>query len=256
MPLLTACATGVGVVNGDGMGRAFPTLDKTTFGIAGIPPCPVVVLNEHGETVIIDGVRTHARTEKIARAAFVELGGACACAMYAMTGLQVKQVAIGDTFTLALEIGRAIEAARASKNDPCEAILARLRLLSAERHARLLFDGRVVDLARDMVGGYNQGFGTLEGIEGFERTVSFAFQNEYLYVRQDERLLAIVPDLIAFLDRETGDPITCESVRYGQRIKVIGIAAAKELRSAAALAVCGPSGFGLADAYVPIELLA
>ena len=107
-----------------------------------------------------------------------------------------------------------------------------------------------------MVGGYNQGFGTLEGIEGFERTVSFAFQNEYLYVRQDERLLAIVPDLIAFLDRETGDPITCESVRYGQRIKVIGIAAAKELRSAAALAVCGPSGFGLADAYVPIELLA
>jgi DUF917 family protein len=256
LPLLTACATGIQVVNGDGMGRAFPTLDKTTFGIAGIPPCPVVVLNEHGEIVIIEGVRTHARTEKIARAVFVELGGSCACAMYAMTGLQVKEVAVRDTFTLALEIGRAIEEARLSKNDPCGAILARLRLVIPKRHARLLFDGKVIDLARDMVGGYNRGFGTLEGIEGFESTVSFAFQNEYLYVRQGERLLAIVPDLIAFLDHETGDPITCESVRYGQRIKVIGIAAANELRSAAALAVCGPGGFGLADAYVPIELLA
>ena len=257
VPLLTACATGVRVVNGDGMGRAFPTLDKTTFGIGGIPVCPAVVLNEHGETVIIDGFRSHARTEKVARAVFVELGGACACAMYAMTGLQVKRVAIADTFTLALAIGRAIEAARASKNDPCEAILAWLRIMSPPRHARVLFDGKVIDLARDMVGGYNQGFGALEGIEEFEHTaVSFAFQNEYLYVRQDQRLLAIVPDLIAFLDRETGEPITCESLRYGQRIKVIGIAAAKELRSAAALAVCGPGGFGLPDAYAPIESLA
>ena len=256
MPLLTACATGLPVVNGDGMGRAFPTLERTTFGIAGVPPCPVAVLNEHGETVIIEGVRTHARTEKVARAVFVEFGGACACAMYAMTGLQVKQTAVRDTFSFALEIGRAVEAARVGKHDPCEAILARVRLMTPARHARLLFDGKVVDVTRDMIGGYNRGFGTLEGIEGFQKTVSFAFQNEYLYVRQGDSLRAIVPDLIAFLDRETGDPITCETVRYGQRIKAIAIAAAKELRTAAALAVCGPASFGLSDTYIPLEQLA
>jgi uncharacterized protein len=256
MPLLTACATGVPVVNADGMGRAFPTLDKTTFGIAGISACPVIVLNEHGETVVIEGVRTHARTESLARAAIVEMGGACACALYCMTGLQAKETAIADTITLALEIGRAIEHARVSKNDPCQAILARLDGLIPGRHARVLFDGKVVDIERNMVGGYNQGSGVLEGIDDFVKTASFAFQNEYLYVRQGERLLAIVPDLIAFLDRETADPITCETVRYGQRVRVIGIASAAQLRTADALSVCGPRGFGLTDAYTPIESLA
>jgi DUF917 family protein len=253
MPLLTAVASGVPVVNADGMGRAFPTLDRTTFGIAGISPCPLVLLNEQGETVIVDGVKTHARTEKIARAAFVEMGGACACALYPMSGRQAKETAIANTLTLALEIGRVMEETRRAKRDPCQAIVSFLQSMTPRRHARVLFDGKVVDIVRDMVGGYNQGSGTLQGIEGFEGTAEFAFQNEYLYIRKNGSLLAVVPDLIAFLDRETGDPITCETVRYGQRLKVIGIVAAKELRTEAALSICGPRGFGLSDVYRPLS---
>jgi hypothetical protein len=116
-----------------------------------------------------------------------------------------------------------------------------------------LFKGKVTDLNRFFKGGYNVGNGTLEGPAG---TATFGFQNEYLYFRVGDRLSAIVPDLISFLDEETGEPILCEHLRYGQRIAVLGAACKPPFRTPAGLAVCGPRSFNLDEDYVPIELMA
>ena len=44
--------------------------------------------------------------------------------------------------------------------------------------------------------------------------MKISFQIEYSFARLNTRLMAIVPDLIIVLDRETGEAIT-KSLRYG-----------------------------------------
>jgi DUF917 family protein len=113
----------------------------------------------------------------------------------------------------------------------------------------------VNDISRNTVGGYNIGNGVLESDLNEGVTANFAFQNEFLYIREADNLLAIAPDLICFLDSETAQPITCETLRYGQRVTVMGFSAAPHFRTEAGLKATGPASFGLSDRYVPIEEL-
>ncbi len=254
-PLMSACVMDLPVVDADGMGRAFPTLDRTTFGLGGVPVCPVVMVNDRGECITID-VGTPARTETVARILATEFGGGAAVGLYLMTGKQVKETAVHGTLSLALNIGRAVRTARADKADPFEAIFSVVRSRAGWQVGRILFDGKISDVERRMTNGYNTGRGVLEGLGDFKtQEAAFAFQNEYLYVRSGERSLAVVPDLICFLDRDTAEPITCETVRYGQRVRVIGIVCDPKLRTPEALSVCGPSSFGLSETFVPIGAL-
>ena len=72
----------------------------------------------------------------------------------------------------------------------------------------------------------------IEGTGGCAgRRLSMQFQNEHLVARDGERVLAIVPDLIAVLDAATAEPITTEGLKYGQRVAVLGISAAPIMRS-------------------------
>lgn len=253
IPLMTSCLTRLPVINGDGMGRAFPTLDRTSFGIAGISAFPVVTVNERAEVAIVEA-SSHERGERIARSALVAMGASGSCAFYPMTGREAKQTAVKGTLSLALALGRAVEASRAAKADPFDAILGVAAAASPPIEGRLLFQGKISDISRQTVGGYNIGSGILSPVDGGEEA-SFSFQNEFTHIRQGERLLAVVPDLISFLDSETAQPITCETIRYGQRVTVMGFSAAPHFRTPDGLAATGPASFGLADDYVPIEAL-
>lgn len=254
VPLMTACVTGLPVVDADGMGRAFPTLDRTSFGIAGISAYPVVVVNERFETVIVEA-SSHAQGERIVRGALVPMGASGSGAFYPMKGREAKETVIRGTMSLALALGRAVEGARLAKQDPFTAIIDTAHQAKPDMFGCVLFRGKVRDIERNVVGGYNIGSGLLESEADSDVTASFAFQNEFLYIRQGERLLAIVPDLICFLDSETAQPATCETLRYGQRVTVMAFSAAAPFRTPAGLVTTGPSSFGLPDSYVPLEIL-
>ena len=253
IPLLTACATGLPVIDADGMGRAFPSLERTSFAISGVSHFPLVIINERSETVIVEAP-TPLRGEQIIRTALVELGGACVSAKYPMSGRQVKHSAIAGSLSHAAGLGRAVLAARADKADPFAAILSFLTRQSPPVYGRVLVEGKITDISRDMVGGYNIGAGSLDKDDGDR--IDFSFQNEFLVLRRNRILLAVVPDLICFLDRETAEPITCETLRYGQRVTVIGVRAAAPFRTSAGLAAAGPRSFGLPYDYVTLEALA
>lgn len=253
IPLMTSCLTNLPVINGDGMGRAFPTLDRTSFGIAGISAFPVVTVNERAEVAIVEA-SSHERGERIARSALVAMGASGTCAFYPMTGLEAKQTAVKGTLSLALALGRAVASARATKINPFHAILDVAAAASPSIEGRILFSGKVNDIGRDTIGGYNIGSGVLSSDNSSEEA-HFSFQNEFTNIRCGDKVLAVVPDLIAFLDSETAQPITCETIRYGQRVTVIGLSAAPHFRTPEGLAATGPQSFGLADTYVPLEQL-
>ncbi len=62
-----------------------------------------------------------------------------------------------------------------------------------------------------------------------------------------------MPDLICVTDIESGEPITTEGLRYGQRVRVLGISTPAMMRTPAALEAFGPQAFGLTEEFVPVE---
>jgi len=255
LPLMCACAGDLPVVDGDGIGRAFPTVDRTTFNLHGVPICPIVMVNEHGECTTID-VKTTERAETVARMIATQFGANCVSAIYMMSGRQVKDSAAHGTMSLAINIGRAILDARAVGRDPFDALFWALARHSRPIAGGTIFDGKVIDLERRMIDGYNVGRGAVEGLDSLRgQSASFMFQNEYIMVRRNDRLAAVAPDLIAFLDRETAQPITCETVRYGQRLRIVAFEADPIWYSEQALKRAGPASFGIDEPFRPIAQL-
>jgi DUF917 family protein len=104
-----------------------------------------------------------------------------------------------------------------------------------------------------MTGGFARGHLALDGLEADRgETRRIDFQNENLIVRADERVVAVVPDLITLVDLTTAEPVTTEVVRYGLRVAVLGIPAPALLKTPAALAVVGPRAFGYEVDYTPL----
>lgn len=246
-PLAVAALAGLPVIDGDGMGRAFPELQMDTFSIYGIPATPAAIADIYHDVVLFPRLRDAVTLERYARAVTVQMGGAAGFAFPVMSGDEVKRVAIPYTISLAVELGEAILAARRTHRDP-------LAAATAVTGGQVLFRGKVVDVERRLAAGFARGVVRLQGLgedRGSELWIDF--QNENLIARRDGEVIAVVPDLICLVDQETAEPVTTEVVRYGLRVAVLGIPAPAMLRTAEALAVVGPVAFGYREVdYRPL----
>lgn len=253
VPIVAAARSGLPLVNCDGMGRAFPELQMVTFSVYGVSATPAVVVDEHLETVIVE---THdgKRAEDLIRAAAIQMGLSVMISCYPMTGRQVRKYGVKGTLTLALGVGRAISRGR-MESKPIESLLAYLQSTEYYNRCKVLFDGKITDLRRETTRGFSMGHCELAALDGSARRMNILFQNENLVARVDGKTVAVVPDLICVVDRETGQPVTVEAMKYGQRVKVIGTSAAPIMRRPESLAVFGPQAFGLEEEFIPIEKL-
>ncbi|GLW05477.1 hypothetical protein Misp01_06070 [Microtetraspora sp. NBRC 13810] len=253
IPLVVGARTGLPVVDADGMGRAFPELQMETFGVYGVPGSPMAIAGERGETAVIDTGADNRRMEWLARGVTVRLGGAAHIAEYSMRGADVKRTAIPRTLTLALTVGRAIREAREAGADPV-ARLADALGGTLYRHLRVLFRGKIADVERRTEAGFARGRAAAVSFDG-EHKLELVFQNENLVALVDGELRCVVPDLVCVLEAERAEPITTETLRYGQRVTVVGISTPGIMRTPEALAVFGPSAFELPYDFTPVEQL-
>jgi uncharacterized protein len=255
LPLVLAARTGLPVVDGDGMGRAFPQLQMVTYHIFGVPAAPMVMTDEYSNSVLFECASSF-DAERLGRNLVVAMGGSSNLCLYPMHGRDAKRSMVRATISLALGLGRTIREARRSSGDPFAAVLGYLRTTPYYQQCRVLFEGKTVDLLRETKAGWALGRVAIDGIGSCAgRRLDVQFQNEHLVAREGDRVRTIVPDLIAMLDAATAEPITTEGLKYGQRIKVLGISAAPIMRSPEALAVFGPRAFGLEDPFTPVEVL-
>ena len=255
LPLVLAARAGLPVVDGDGMGRAFPQLQMVTYHIFGVPAAPMVMTDEYSNSVLFQ-CDSSVDVERLGRQVVVAMGGGSNICLYPMHGADAKRSMVRATISLALGLGRTIRDARRGSGDPFAAVLGYLRTTPYYQQCRVLFEGKTVDLLRETRSGWALGRVVIEGTGPcLGRRLDVQFQNEHLVAREGERVRAIVPDLIAMLDSATAEPITTEALKYGQRIKVLGISAAPIMRSDAALAVFGPQAFGLDYPFTPVEIL-
>src|SRR5215210_5044285 len=155
-PMIVAAQTGLPVIDGDGMGRAFPELQMDTFSIYGVVPTPGTLADPRGHEVIFDRISDPVTVERYARAVTIQMGGAAGYAFPPMTAEEVRRTAIPGTVSLAIEIGRAVLAARATLANPVDAALS---VAGGQR----LFHGKIVDVERRLLGGFARGVLQLEG---------------------------------------------------------------------------------------------
>lgn len=253
IPLVVGARLGLPVVDADGMGRAFPHLEMETFGVYGVPGCPMVVSNEWGDSALIEATDNRVM-EWLSRGVAIRMGGAAYIAEYAMSGADVKRTAVPRTLTLAIRIGRILRDAKANHQNPFDALLGLLPD-TLYHYGRIIFAGKIADMRRETRNGFSLGTARIEGLGRWIGVMEIEIQNENLIARVGGEVRAIVPDLICIMDSETAEPITTENLRYGQRVTVMAVSVPEIMRTPEALAVFGPSCFGLKEPYVKIEEL-
>lgn len=252
-PFIAAAELGIPIVDCDGMGRAFPESQMAVFNIRGLSACPSVLTAADGSLSVIE-TENNITHERIARALAVSLGGIAHMVEYPLSGAEAKAHAVPGSVSAAIAVGRAIREARAAGDDPFEALGKALAATGLYPHCLTLFDGKIIDLERETRGGFSIGKVTIDAFADNGR-MEIEFQNENLVAKSGGRILAMVPDIITVMDRDTADTITTEKLKYGQRVKVIAAAAPAILRDERALSFVGPRAFGMGFDFIPVELL-
>jgi uncharacterized protein len=246
LPFAIGRELGLPVIDGDCMGRAYPEIQLVTLTLYGHSASPLAVADEHGNVTVIDTVNND-WAEKIARPVAVEMGAISGGFGYPVTVKDLKEAAILGTVSFAENIGKAIRVAQASHADPVDAVLE-------TAGGFRLFVGRIIDVARKTQKGWALGETRISGVDAYDgREMVVRFQNEHLVAIENDEIVASVPDLIAILDTERGEPITTENLRYGFRVTVIGIPSDAKWRTPEGIALGGPRHFGYDIDFTPVE---
>ena len=247
IPIAVASTLGLPIVDGDGMGRAFPELQMVSMTMSGISACPMTMADDKGNAVTMNTV-DNLSTEKFARVITVEMGGAGLIALYPMTGKQAKTAILRGSLSLIYAIGNIIEQEQAANRNCADR-------LASELNGVRLFEGRIIDVDRRTTGGFARGTALIDGLgRNHGMKMKLHFQNEFLVAETDDgRPMVTTPDLICLLDLETGVPITTEQMGYGFRVIVFGLPCDPKWRSEGGLDLVGPKYFGYEHTYVPIE---
>ncbi|TKT78248.1 DUF917 domain-containing protein [Aquamicrobium sp. LC103] len=238
-PIIAAAMAGLPVIDGDGMGRAFPEGQMTTFSIyGGRKEGPSALADDKGNVVVVQHTVDAVWRERLMRNITVSMGAGAGAAGSPMSMEFVRRAAIPSTITQAIDIGQTVLDARAKRQNVVE------RVVEATG-GTLFFAGKITDIQRELTGGFSRGHAVIAGVDqwmGSEGRI--AIQNENLVLWIDGTAVVTVPDLIINVELDTGEPLTTEVLPYGQRIAVIGLPAHELLKTPEALKVVGPKAFG------------
>lgn len=237
MPILAAAQLGLPLVDADCVGRALPELQMMTPGLHGLSASPACLADEHGTTVVIRAESNH-EVERLARQLTVAFGATAAISLYPLTGTQARGTLIAGTLSLCGDLGRMLLDEEIPVQQRLDDVVGRLA-------GRRLFTGKVVDVSRNTVDGFDRGEARLEGIDGDDgRELVLHFQNEHLLALVDGELAVSVPDLICVVDAEYATAVTAETIRYGNRLTVFSSPAHPMWHTPEGLALVAPRAFG------------
>ena len=179
IPIAVAATAGLPIVDGDGMGRAFPELQMVSMTMFDIHACPMAMADEKGNALVLNTV-DNLSTEKFARVITVEMGGAGLIALYPMTGAEAKKSILRGSLSLISNIGQIITYEQSANRNPADK-------LASELNGVRLFEGRITDVERRTEGGFARGQAIIQGLEAYQgRSMKLNFQNEFLLAEDDK----------------------------------------------------------------------
>src|SRR6202048_5281024 len=196
--LMAAAHLGVPVVDADTMGRAYPEAQMSSVAVGDLRPYPCVLYDPRGIEAVVTKVPSWKWMERVSRKICVELGSIASTCKAPRTGREVKDWGIHFTVTKAIGLGRRVRQAQRHHEDPVGAILD-------EGRGKLIFRGKVIDVARRTTEGFLRGRALIEGLdEDRGSRLDIAFQNEWVVAWRDAAPIAMSPELICVLDTVLG----------------------------------------------------
>lgn len=250
-PLVAAVQRKLPVLDGDGMGRAFPELDMCTYSFHDFPVNPLVMVGRQQEAVIVNDLAE--QTLKQSKEWLRKLEGTAFIACYGGEGRKLRSALLPGTLRLAVELGRVILQA-GLEPDLKQQVLAQRFENTIYGGLEPLFNGRVERVDRQFREGTFHGEIRLLGGERWSgQQLEIGFQNEFLYARAEEKLLLTAPDLLVLADPDSLKPYAVEEIHSGMAVQVWAIPAPNALRTKAVLTRTGPQAFGLPFSYLPFE---
>ncbi|KAJ4352843.1 hypothetical protein N0V95_003890 [Ascochyta clinopodiicola] len=248
-------------VDGDWMGRAYPTKWQTTpvvFGEREIVFAPVCVADGNGNTLYMPTATSDLKVEQIIRSALSQMGSSVGVADAPVTGDETRRWAVEHTISLSWRIGR--EVARARKENRIDNVAESIiDAVGGPETGRVLFKGKIVSVERKLWNGHVYGEVIIEGTGAhYSGKVKIPFKNENIAAirmrdgeevktgqERNEDVLAIVPDLVSVIDAQNGEAIGTPEYRYGLLVLVIGLTASERWTSQKGVEIGGPNAFGL-----------
>lgn len=245
LPAAWAGDLGLPLVDADGMGRAFPEMHQQSMHLAGVSASPFVLIDERANEVVLRPA-TSEWGERLARDIAESFGGAAAVSAFQMPAECARRAVIRGSVSRALDAGRALATA---DGEPVQALLDALGGVQ-------LLDGKIVEVERRISGRFARGSAVVEGSGASSgRLLRLELQNEILVALLDGSVVASVPDIISVLDAHSGDAISTERLRYGQRVRVIAFPSDPCWVTPEGLALAGPGAFDYDFDYIPVTEL-
>jgi DUF917 family protein len=210
----------------------------TSVAVAELQCYPFALADIRDNEVIIPRAESWRWMERISRKVCTEVGSIAATCKAPRTGREIKDHAVLYTTTKAIDLGRAVIAARRQHLDPTQAILDACDGLR-------LFTGKVIDIERRATEGFLRGRAEIEGLgDDAGDLFTVHFQNEFSVGYRGENPVVMTPDLICVVDSVSGDGIGTDVIRYGQRVSVLALPAPAVFLTEAGLRNVGPRAFG------------
>lgn len=243
IPLLIALERNLPVIDGDGMGRAFPKLEMSSFYHSQTSIFPLVAYSRE-ETLIVH--EPHQLEEKL-QSFLIENNGFGHIACYGMNGRQMKPAMIPGTLKLVRDIGKTL-----SEGSVEEKIQSLQTLFSNSVYGRLqvLFKGRISVIRRWFSKEVLVGSCHLDGNESFHgKTAVVYYQNEFLSFLILREKSFTTPDLIIFVDYETGLPLSVSEIREGMYVLALTVQAPSVFHTKEMRRLTGPENLDIPDEF-------
>jgi DUF917 family protein len=252
--LTLAARMGIAAIDGDALGRSAPETQMTSWHGLGVEVTPMPLADSLGNIVVVSRASTPTYVDELGRWVVTRGGYLGANNHHPMSGEQLKRTTVPGTFSRALSLGRAVQAARAAGEDPVAAAVASLG-------ARRLLRGRVETLLEEERMGFYFTTATIAG-DGPDHghSARLVIKNEAMLCSLDDRPVTIFPDPIYLLEPRSGRGYMSVELRPGDEIVLLAAPAHPRLRAAARTEAgrqaMSPERFGAPElAYRPMEEL-
>ncbi|MEX2702321.1 MAG: DUF917 domain-containing protein [Candidatus Baldrarchaeota archaeon] len=252
--LSLAARAGIVTIDGDGLGRAAPETQMSSFLGHGISLTPMPFVDKEGNVLIVKHAVKSTYPDEIMRFALDLNGKMGANNHYPMTGKQLKESVVPNTISLSVKVGDAVRNAIETGSDVVDAFIEVSKGIE-------LFRGTVKEMKGEDVRAHYLAKATIEGTGEYAgKTMEIIFKNEAMMARIDGQIVTVFPDLICMIDPKTGKGIMTVNIKPGMEMAVVGVPAHERLRECLKTEVgreaFSPARFGFPEVkYEPIEVL-
>jgi len=248
--LSLAARVGIPVIDGDGLGRAAPETQMTSFQGHGVSIVPMSLVDWEGNLIIVKESSSPFVPDEIGRFVVTRAGGLGANVHYPMPGEVARNVIIPGSISFSLDLGRRI----ASLSNPEEVA----RVIADRTGGQLVFQGSVTSIREEEAMGFLVQKAKITGAFPKE-SIEIIIKNEFMMAVKDGRVGCVFPDLIMMID-EDGRGVMSSELKVGQQVWLILAPCHSRLRAAAQTlegrAAFSPKRFGQPQvSYQPVESL-